>query len=87
MKLTKTEDFKHKLKLIKEFAAKYKWNLVRTDIDFGRISLTDELSIFNIDIYTTKMTVCFFPKGEKPTFLKRQSIDMIESILKNPFKI
>ena len=87
MKQTKADDFRNKLKLIKEIAAKYKWNLVRTDIDFGRISLTDELSIFNIDIYTTKMTVCFFPKGEKPKFLKRQSIDMIESILKNPFKI
>lgn len=86
MKPTKTEDFKHKLKLIKEFAAKYKWNLIRTDIDFARISLCDELSIFKVDIYTSKMTVCIFPKGEKPTFLKRQTMDMIETILKSPFQ-
>lgn len=81
------DDFKNKLKLISEISSRYKWELVSTDINCGRISFSDELSIFRIDIYTSKMTVCFLPKGAKPVFFKRQSLQMIENIFKNPFKI
>jgi hypothetical protein len=82
-----TKDFKTKLKLITDISRKYEWHLVSTDVNSGRISFTDELSIFRIDIYTSKMTVCFLPKGDKPKFFKRQSLQMIDNIFKNPFKI
>lgn len=78
-------DFKQKKQRIDKIAASYSWSSLPSDESNGRISYIDELNVYRIDIYTSKMTVCILPKGDKPTYMKRQNFDMIDNILKNPF--
>ena len=79
-------DFRNKKQRIDKFATVYLWSALPHDEANGRISYVDELSVYRIDIYTSRMTVCILPKGGKPTYKKRQSYEMIELIFKNPFK-
>jgi hypothetical protein len=78
-------DFKTKKKLIDSVASKYNWNNISNDSNCGRLSYMDELSVYRIDIYTSKMTVCILPAGDKPIYKKRQNIEMIEKVFKNPY--
>lgn len=79
-------DYIEKRKQLSQLAIRYMWNAAGTDENCGRVSFTDDLAVYRIDIYTSKMTVCILPQKGKPTFLKRQSIAQIEEIMKNPYK-
>jgi hypothetical protein len=79
-------DFISKKKLIDPIAGKYKWTSISFDSSTGRLSYKDELSVYRIDIYTSKMTVCILPAGDKPIYKKRQNLEMIESVFKNPYQ-
>jgi len=78
-------DFKEKKKLIDKLATKYDWQSAPCDSSVGRISYNDEFNIYRIDIYTSKMTVCILPKGTNPVYKKKQNIQMIGEIFRNPF--
>lgn len=77
-------EFKKKLGLIEKIAQKHRWTYVSNDLNTFRISYKDELSIYRIDIYLSKMTVCLSPAGDKPVYFKRQNFEMIEAIFKQP---
>ena len=77
-------EFKKKLGLIEKIAQKHKWTYVSNDLNTFRVSYKDELSIYRIDIYLSKMTVCLLPAGDKPVYFKRQNLEMIEAIFKQP---
>lgn len=79
-------EFKRKIALIEPIAAKYKWTYSGNDIKTFRISYADELSIWRIDIYLSKMTVCMLPKGGNPKYFKRQNLEKIEQIFRNPYR-
>lgn len=79
-----TEEFKKKSKLIGEIAKKYDWRSHSEDSATYRVSYKDELSIYRIDIYLSRMTVCLLPVGDKGSFFKRQNLKMIEAIFKDP---
>lgn len=80
------QEFSKKLGLIEKLATKHKWTYVSNDLKTFRISYKDELSIYRIDIYLTKMTVCLLPAGLSPVYYKRQNLEMLEAIFKNPAK-
>lgn len=83
--MTKSE-FQNKLAKVNNIANKYRWTYVSKDQKTFRISFKDELSIHRVDIYLSRMTVCLLPVGGKPVYLKRQNLEMIEGLFKNPFK-
>lgn len=78
------QEFKEKLKKVEKLAKKYNWRYDSQDSSTYRVSFKDELSIYRIDIYLSKMTVGLLPVGDKPIFYKRQNLEMIEMILKHP---
>lgn len=79
-------EFRKKMALIELIAVKYMWIYTSNDLQTFRVSYSDELSIWRIDIYLSKMTVCLLPKGAKPKYFKRQNLERIEDIFKNPYK-
>jgi hypothetical protein len=81
------KDFTNKKKLIDTIASKYKWTSISNDSNTGRLSYNDELSVYRVDIYTSKMTVCILPSGDKPIYRKRQNLEMIDTIFKNPYSL
>lgn len=80
------KDFRRKKKLVEEVAKKHCWLYYSTDSKTYRISFKDNLSIYRIDIYLSKMTVVLLPSGDTPTYHKRQNIEMIDAIMKEPYK-
>lgn len=78
------KEYRNKMNLILSLAKKCRWETHSTDSNTFRISLKDELSIYRIDIYLSKMTICFLPTGEKPKYFKRQNLKMIENIMLHP---
>lgn len=77
-------EFQKKLAKINKIASKFKWTYVSNDMNNYRVSFKDELSIYRVDIYLSKMTVCLLPAGEKPVYFKRQNLEMLEGIFKQP---
>ena len=86
MKTMEVKEFKKKMSLIQPIADKYKFLVVGNDPHTSRLTLKDELSIWRIDIYLTKMTVVFQPAGGKIKYYKRFNLEKIEDLLKNPYK-
>lgn len=79
-------EFRRKIALIEPIAQKYNWIYLNNDLQTFRVSYTDELAIWRIDIYLSKMTVCLIPKGSKPMYYKRTDLEHLEKIFKNPYK-
>ena len=77
-------EFKNKFNLIEKISIKYKWTYISSDLKTFRVSYKDEWSMYRIDIYLSKMTVCLLPAGDKPVYYKRQNLEMIEAIFKQP---
>lgn len=75
-----------KKKELISLAKKYNWRLDSEDKNNGRISFKDELSIYRMDIYLSKMTVGLLPIGDKPIWFKRRNMKMIEEMLSQPSK-
>ncbi|HAH24922.1 MAG TPA: hypothetical protein DCL77_14410 [Prolixibacteraceae bacterium] len=80
------EDYRKKKLEIDTIAARYMWSVVSNDEKSGRLSYQDELSVYKVDVFTSKMTVCILPKGGQPVYLKRQNMVMVDKVLKNPYK-
>lgn len=78
-------DFKEKIKKLTALANTHGWNLLSTDSNTGRITLKEEMTSMKMDIYTSKMTVCLQQAGEKTVYLKKQTFEMIDKLLSNPF--
>lgn len=87
LKIMDATDFKNKLEQLTAISKKHGWQILSTDAKCGRVSFKDDLSIFRVDIYTSKMTVCLLPSGDKPVYLKRQNFDTISKLLANPYGV
>ena len=79
-------EFNKKKKEIDLIATEFNWIAISNDPECGRLSYSDELSIYRIDIYTSKMTVCILPKGSKAIYKKRLPYQKIKKIFQNPYK-
>lgn len=79
------DQFKQKRNELLEIAAKYKWTYYNSDENNYRVSFVDELLIYRVDIYVSKMTVCFIQAGYKNVYLKHQSLEMIKTIFQHPY--
>lgn len=79
-------EFKNKIGQISNIAVKYKWSYVSSDFKTFRLSFKDNYSLYRLDIYLSKMTVCLIPVGGKPVYLKHQDLVMLEDIFEDPLK-
>lgn len=70
--------------MVEKIALKHNWRMHSTDSKTYRVSYKDELSIYRVDVYLSKMTVCLLPVGDNGIYFKRQNLELIEAILKSP---
>lgn len=50
-------DFSYKVEHLTAISLKHKWQVISTDSKCGRVSFKDDMSVFRIDIYTSKMVL------------------------------
>lgn len=87
MKNKNTEKFNETYKLLGDLAKKHRWIQLSSNPKVGRFSIEDPMSVIQLDIYVTKMTVCFMSKECKTKYFKEMTIDKIEQIMLTAYDI
>lgn len=77
-------EFKRKLQILEAIAASYKWAYVSNDFNTGRVTFKDQYSVYRMDVYTTKMTVCLMVPGNASVYLKKQTLESITNVFCSP---
>ena len=81
------EVFKNRFKQLDNLAKKYKWIYVSVCNKTFRATYKDDMSIFRVDVYLSKMTICLHRTGEDPIYFRKKNFKTVENILKNPFQL
>lgn len=81
------QQYTERKKAIDTLAAKYGWQKTGDDSATGRLSYTDDVRAFRIDLYSTRLTICIVAATYKPVYLKNLSLQGVERIFKNPYQI
>lgn len=81
-----TAEINKKFVDLRKVGERNKWLVCKVDYKQGLISFKDELSIYRIDIWVSKMSVGFLAVGEPMKYFKRQNYEAIELMMKEPEK-
>lgn len=81
MKKQSAEKFNEAYKILGDLVKKHRWIQLSSDPKVGCFSMEDPMSVVRLDIYVTKMTVCFMSKECKTKYYKKMTTDKIEQIM------
>ncbi len=79
--------FNNHRKKLSKIAEQYNWFELRAEPDQGKLTFSEELGAYIMEVWCSKMTVAIKPKNRDKIYLYNQDVDKIEALFKNPYEL